>query len=291
MSEQNALSKNKGPDYADIPYHFESEAQKLDIYLPDQDNTEAPYPVIVSIHGGAFKEGDKADLQVRPMLEGLKRGYAVISINYRLSGEAIFPAQIHDVKTAIRWIKANADKYRLDRKRIALWGGSAGGHLSALAGTSARNRVLEDISTGAEDYMPDVQAVIDWFGPTNFLIMDQLFRESEMQPQLIHLDPDSPESLLLGRPISEATQLAAAANPESHITSDAPPFYIQHGTHDPLIPFKQSMMLAEQLRIAIGESKVRLEILEGAGHGGSEFECPENVDKILDFLDEVLKRE
>ncbi|NGZ74697.1 alpha/beta hydrolase [Saccharibacillus alkalitolerans] len=288
MSERSTLTRFQAPDYADMPYHHESAAQKLDIYLPRQRRSEGAAPVIVSIHGGAFKEGDKADSQVYPVLKSLERGYAVVSINYRLSGEAKFPAQIHDVKTAIRWVKSNADKYGFDKKKIAVWGASAGGHLAALAGTSGRNRVLEDTSTGEENVDPCVQAVVDWFGPTDFLSMDQLFMESEVRSLQNHAAPDSPESLLLGRPIGEAPHLARAANPEMHITPGAPPFYIQHGTLDPLIPVRQSVLLADKLEVAIGGGNVRLELLEGAGHGGPEFESSENVEKILDFLDEVL---
>lgn len=126
--------------WLDLAYASASPAQKLDIYLPDAG--DGPFPVIMAVHGGAFMGGDKADMQLKPMLEGLARQYAVVSINYRLSGESLFPAQIHDVKTAIRWVKANARRYALDGSRIALWGGSAGGHLSALAGTSAHSGQL-----------------------------------------------------------------------------------------------------------------------------------------------------
>ena len=114
--------------FLDIPYASLSPAQKLDIYLPD--DSAGPFPVIVSIHGGAFMGCDKADMQVLPMLEGLKRGYAVVAVNYRLSWEAIFPALVQDVKAAMRWIRAHAQRYLLDPNKIAAWGGSAGAYLS-----------------------------------------------------------------------------------------------------------------------------------------------------------------
>ena len=161
--------------YLDIPYASLSSAEKLDIYLPDEG--EGPFPVIVSIHGGAFMGCDKADGQVVPMLEGLKRGYAVVSVNYRLSWEARFPALVHDVKAAVRWMRANADRYHFDRSKIAAWGRSAGGYLSVMLGTSAGVKELEDFSLGNPDQPCDIQAVVDWFGPTNFLTMDVLLTE------------------------------------------------------------------------------------------------------------------
>ena len=109
----------------DLPYANLSAAQKVDIYWPAEGN--GPFPVILVIHGGAFMGGDKRDIQLTPMLEGLKRGYAVVSMNYRMSGEAIFPALVQDVRAAIRWVRANAEKFLLDPERIAAWGGSAGG--------------------------------------------------------------------------------------------------------------------------------------------------------------------
>ncbi len=151
--------KNK---YLDVAYAGKSAAQKLDIYLPSED--KGPFPVIVFIHGGAFKMGDKSSFEVNPALEGLKHGYAVVSVNYRLSGEAIFPAQIQDVKAAIRFIRANAGKYHLNSNKIASWGASAGGHLSAMVGTTGDIQEFDDASLGNATQSSQVHAVIDWFG-------------------------------------------------------------------------------------------------------------------------------
>ena len=120
--------------------------------------------------------GDKQDNQLNPMLEGLNRGYAVVGINYRLSGEALFPANIYDVKAAVRFLKANHERYRLDKNRIVAWGGSAGGYLSSLLATSATH-VLEDLSMGNETEDCTIQAVVDWFGPTDFLQMDPQLKD------------------------------------------------------------------------------------------------------------------
>ena len=281
MTDVSAI-KNK---YLDILYANASEAQKLDIYLPDEINGKLP--VIVSIHGGAFMMGDKRDGQVKPMLEGIKRGYAVVSINYRMSGEALFPANINDVKAAVRWIRANAGKYNFDPDRIAAWGGSAGGNLASLAGTSGDVKELEDLSIGNASYSSRVQAVIDWFGPTNFLKMDEQLRETgNGTPD--HSNANSPESRVLGAKITEIPELAIKANPETYITPDDPPFFIEHGTKDGTVPTQQSTEFYEKLVKVTGEDKVAIKLLEGAGHGGPQFEEPANIDLVFKFLDKHL---
>jgi len=272
--------------WLDLPYSNVSNSQKLDIYLPNDG--EGPFPVIVSIHGGAFMMGDKADSQVIPMLEGLKRGYAVVSVNYRLSGEALFPKNIHDIKTAIRWIKANSVSYKLNQTRIAVWGGSAGGNLSALAGTSADVRELEDLSSGNPEVSSEVQAVVDWFGPINFSKMDEQFIKSGKGKSDHGLD-NSPESRVLGRKISEIPELVKAANPATYITKNDPPFFIEHGKEDQLVPAEQSVSFAYDLEKILGKEKVTFILLENTYHGGPQFETVENLNKVFKFLDQYLK--
>jgi acetyl esterase/lipase len=273
--------------WIDIAYANQSQAQKLDIYLPEEG--DGPYPVILSIHGGAFKSGDKGDGQVNAMLEGLKRGYAVVSVNYRLSGEAIWPAQIQDVKAAIRWIRANSKQYKLNSGKIATWGGSAGGHLSAMAGTSGNVKELEDLSQGNADQSSRIQAVVDWFGPTDFLKMDEQAKESKVANPQVHSIPDSPESQLIGKNLQDAPDLVKAANPETYISKDDPPFFIQHGLNDPLVPYPQSVNFAKKLEQTLGKEKVTLELIPGTGHGGPNFQTKENIDKVFAFLDKYLK--
>jgi acetyl esterase/lipase len=275
--------KNK---HLDIAYATQSPAQKLDIYLPD--SSSGPLPVIVSIHGGAFMFGDKGDIQVVPMLEGLTRGYAVVSINYRLSGEALFPAQINDVKNAIRWIKKNADTYNLDPNNIAVWGGSAGGHLAALAGTSGGVDFSEQTASEFAGISDSIHAVVDWFGPIHFSEMDPQFQASG-KGKADHSAVNSPESKLLGKKLADVPELVAKANPETYISAGAPPFFIQHGTEDPMVPFEQSARFFEKLVPVLGAENVTFIPLEGAKHGGRDFETPENLEKVFAFLDRVLK--
>jgi len=274
--------------YLDVPYADLSQLQKLDIYLPDEG--EGPFPVIVSIHGGAFMGCDKADMQVLPMLEGLKRHYAVVAVNYRLSWEATFPALVHDAKAAVRWIRAHAPRYHLDPDRIAAWGGSAGGYLASMLGTSAGVPELEDLSLGNPEQPSHVQAVVDWFGPTDFLKMDEQLVEGGMPPPpgTEHNGANSPESLLLGEQITKIPDLVRAANPETYITPTAPPFFLQHGMMDGIVPVQMSIHFAAKLEKVLGKDMVQLDLLEGAEHADPQFEHPTNVRKVFEFLDKHL---
>ncbi|MTI58640.1 MAG: alpha/beta hydrolase [Firmicutes bacterium] len=271
-----------------VPYADQSSSQKLDIYLPD---TKGPFPVIVSIHGGAFMGGDKADVQLIPMLEGLKKGYAVVSINYRLSHQAVFPALIYDGKAAIRWIRANSEKYGFNPDRIAAWGGSAGGYLSSFLGVSAGVEELEDLSMGNDDYSSNIQAAVVWFGPTNFLLMDQQLEESGLLAEKgkRHSEINSPESLFLGEKITNIPGLVKKANPETYITENTPLFLLQHGTKDSTVPVQQSIEFAEKLKKELGSEKITLDLLEGAEHADQAFETEENLEIVFNFLDRVLK--
>jgi len=267
--------------YLNIAYDKSSNAQTLDIYLPEEQPA-ITYPVIIAIHGGAFMMGDKSDIQLKAPLEGLKKGYAVVSINYRLSGEAIFPAQINDVTKAILFIKENAHKYNLDSKKIALWGGSAGGNLGALVGTLCSSQKFLSKTTCK------VQAVVDWFGPINFLTMDEQFLKSKKGIPS-HSASNSPESQYLGATITHIQSVVYQANPETFISSNTPPFFVQHGDQDHLVPLEQSIEFVKKLKNAIGEKNVYFEVLKGADHGGQAFESSENLEKVFTFLDTYLK--
>jgi acetyl esterase/lipase len=284
--EKSANTDGVTQKWLDVAYATTSKAQKMDIYLPNEKQKK--YPVIVHIHGGAFLMGDKADGQLTPVLAALARGYAVISINYRLTGEAKFPAQIQDVKAAIRFIRANADTYDLKTDKIAVWGGSAGGHLSALVATSGDVTDLEDLTLGNPTQSSRVQAVVDWFGPINFLTMDAHFKATGKGEQN-HNAADSPESRLWGKAIQTIPDSVKMANPETYISVDDPVFFIQHGSIDKLVPTQQSVEFAEKLTAILGQDKVAMEVLEGANHGGPAFGTPENLAKVFRFLDKHLK--
>ncbi|MFC6237002.1 alpha/beta hydrolase fold domain-containing protein [Longivirga aurantiaca] len=280
------------PTYADLRYADTSPVQLLDLYLP-HDQTGAPLPLVVVIHGGAFLMGDKrSEITAIPAL--LERGYAIASIGYRLSGEATFPAAVQDCKAGLRWLSTNVETYGLDRSRFALWGASAGGHLAAMLGvTGDQPTPFDTTSDPAVD--ASVAAVIDWFGPTRFVAMDAQDRERPPtgEPDLPppwpreHDDPVSPESRYLGAPIQTVPELATASDPTMYVPTAAtlPPFLIVHGDGDHLVPHLQSVLLADELRAHGG--KVDLRILPGFGHGGPGW-VEEVLPASIDWLDATL---
>lgn len=276
--------------FTNVAYASQSSAQKLDLYLPDSG--EGPFPLIISIHGGAFMMGDKADGQEDAMMAGLKRGYAVASINYRLSSEAKFPAAIQDVKAAIRYLRANAAEYHLDANKFATWGGSAGGNLSALAATSGGVAALQDDALGNAGVSDQVQVAVDWFGPIYFSTMDAEFAALGQTPAMGATNSaSSPETKYLGSTVgsADAEPLVVKASPLTYISSEDPPMFVQHGTADRNIPITQSRNFADSLAKVLGAEKVSYNVLEGAGHGTSQFSAESNVSLVLDFLDTYLK--
>ena len=251
----------------------------LDLHLPE--GVAGPLPTIVWVHGGAWRQGSKENTRAARMVD---RGYAVASINYRLSQEAIYPAQIHDCKAAVRWLRAHAAQYNLDPDRFGAWGSSAGGHLVALLGMAGDVPELEG-EAGNLEHSSRVQAVCDFFGPTDFLRMD------DVPGDMVHDAPDSPESQFVGAPIQERPDLVARANPITYLNPDTPPFLIVHGDQDFTVLLNQSQFLYRALRVAGLEATFH--IVEGAGHGfrGATLAQRAEIDRLVDaFFDEHLRR-
>jgi len=254
-----------------------SKAQRLDLYLPAK--ADQPLPLVIWIHGGAWLGGNKAQC---PALFLLSHGYAVASVEYRLSQEAVFPAQIHDCKAAVRFLRANAKKYNLDAERFGAWGSSAGGHLVALLGTSGGVKELEG-DLGNAEQASKVQCVCDWFGPVD---LTTIAAQSGPEIKMRHDTPDSPESKLIGGALPENPAKAKAASPMAYVSKDAPPFLIMHGDKDPLIPLAQSQLFHEALQKAKVDSTFF--IVRGGGHG---FGGPELMKKVQDFFDTNLQQQ
>ena len=274
------------PTYKDLAYATLSEAQKLDLYLPTTGT--GPFPLVIMVHGGGFMFGDKSDGGgLTGVDQLLAAGYAVASINYRLSGEATFPAQIYDVKAAVRFLRANAAQYNLNPEKFGAWGASAGGNLVSLLGTTCGVAELEGAELGNADQSSCVQAVVDWFGPIDFLKMQEQLTAAGCPASTD--SADSPESKLMGAPIQTIPEKVALTNPMNFITPDDPPFFIENGTADCNIPPIQNKNFAEALSAVIGADKVTYISLEGAGHGGAQFETAENLNMVISFLNKYLK--
>ena len=256
---------------------------ELDVYEPEDG---AARPAIVWLHGGAFALGSR---RITPsFLAGdgffhriAAAGFVVIAADYRLSGEAPWPAQLTDVRAVVRWVIERAAELAIDPQAIAAWGESAGAHLAAMAGILGGRERPEEVP-GLP--LPRVAAVVDWYGPTDFRQMDsQAGRRSAMRHDAV----DSPESRLLRAPVQDAGSLADDANPVFHVGADAPPFLIHHGEEDRLVPFGQSELLASRLA-AVG-SDVTLVAVPDAGHVFDGHPNPGLfVDEALAFLRRVL---
>jgi acetyl esterase/lipase len=250
----------------------------LDLYW--HPKAGEPEPLVVWIHGGAWMSGDKSWMP--PVLYLLGNGFAMASIDYRLSQEALFPAQIEDCKAAIRWLRANAAHYNFDPDRVGAWGESAGGHLAALLGT-AGGVTAWDQRGGNREYSSRVQAVCDWFGPSDLLQM------GVMKSGFDHNAPDAPEALLIGGPVQKNKERANRANPITYITPESPPFFIMHGKQDDVVPVRQSELLHRALVEAGLDST--LMIIPGMGHGVMELDearWAELQRNVIDFFERTL---
>ncbi len=243
---------------------------ELDLYLPQ--GVAAPVPVIVSIHGGGWHSGSK---EASPGTHFTQYGYAVAAINYRLIHQGTFPAPIHDCKAAVRWLRANARKSGLDARHIGVWGASAGGHLAALLGTSGGVKDLEG-DLGNAGYSSRVQAVVDYFGPTDL---------SKWRPSTDPaLNEKQSESRMMGFDVVKFAERAARGNPITYVSADDPPFFIGHGAQDTLVPVSQSELLHAALQRAGVPSE--LHIVPGAGHSVNGLELDAAVRA---FFDRYLK--
>lgn len=267
----------------DVAYASTSSSQKMDIYIPEG---EGPFPAVILIHGGAFKAGDKA-MDAENAAKLVANGYVAITINYRLSGEAVFPAAVHDCKSAVRFARANAKTYKINPDKIGSWGASAGGNLSALLGTSGGDSYLEGTQGNYLSTSSKVQATIDWFGPINFSTMVSEAAALGF-PSTYNVNN---ESQYLGVDANDPTNIAIVnkANPTTYIDANDPPFWVEVGSADPLIPYTQSLNFYNALKNVLGESKVSYELLNGAGHGGAQFSTTENLDKAIAFFNANLK--
>jgi acetyl esterase/lipase len=256
----------------------------LDVTLP---KGEGPFPLVVFIHGGAWLAGHptvtnpvyrKLDF-INKLLEA---GYAVSRISYRLSSEGLFPMQLHDCKAAVRFLRANAVQFNIDPDRFAAMGDSAGGHLASMVGLTSNRPELEG-DVGKAKSSSAVQAVVNWFGPAELLTMQSQRIDQNWQSAD---DPKSPESRLVGGAIQTNQLAAIAASTVTYVHRGAPPFLIQHGTADRLVPHEQSVVLTNSLK-DVG-CDVTLSMIEGADHCFWGVDPKGIVEDVILFLNKKL---
>lgn len=270
------------PKFADQVYGEKSAAQRFDVYLPANGNS--PYPMVMFIHGGGFRMGDKTMVSPAIVKGLLDAGYAVISTNYRLSTEATFPAAPQDIGLAIEFLRNNADQYDVNPDQLIVMGESAGANLAALSGTAAANGVLRGALLDRDsDIRP--QGVVALYPPVDFQQLDSLMQEQGCENPN-HNAADSFESLYLGGAITSKTAEAEAANPVSHIDSRTPPFMIENGNKDCQIGSAQASLLVNALKGRL--VPVSYTQLDGAGHGGPEFETSANISAMTDWMRKTL---
>ncbi len=264
------LRIEKDLEFAQVDGH----SLKLDLHFPL--NAEGSC-LVVWIHGGGWHKGSKNSCALKWLVE---HGYTVASISYRLTDKATFPAQIHDCKAAVRWLRANANKYGFSTDKIAVAGSSAGGHLAALLGTSGGVKELEGTVGDHLDQSSRVDAVIDFYGATDFVL------RSKTQPHRAN-EKGSVVYLLLGGGANEKVDLAKQASAVYHISKDDPPFLVFHGNKDKTVLLDQSQRIHEAYEAA--GLPIDLHVLQGAGHGGKEFYEGKNRDIVLAFLHENFR--
>lgn len=282
----SAHGQTRTPDLVATYARFDTLDLKIDLHLPPpryvkdgnaQDSTlvagPPQRPVILWIHGGGWRGGNRGE--ENPALAFVDSGFVVASIDYRFSQQAPWPAQLHDAKAAVRWLRAHADALRLDTARVVAWGTSAGGHLAALLGVTSPADSLEG-RVGSDTAMSSrVRAVVDYFGPANFL---------EYVPR--RWTPWSSVGQLLGCGVAKCLERARLASPVTYASPGDPPFFIAHGLADSTVPFSQSVSLDSALQAAGG--LVEFVPVSGADHGGPAFVSPTMINRVSQFLRRVF---
>ncbi len=257
----------------DVTY-AEADGKKLllDIYKPKAQ--KEPY-LIVWVHGGAWNTGSKEN----PPLGLLPFGYALASVDFRASTEKPFPADVHDIKAAIRFLRANASKYGYKSDKIIIWGSSSGGHLAALVATTNNNTALEGNLGSFLTTSSSVQGCIDFYGPTNFLTILTQSTPHGLNVRLPAL------AILLGKPLDQVTELAKLASPVYQVDATDPPLFIVHGEQDIQVPINQSIEMMSAYKSK--NLKVQIEFIPEAGHSSPAYAKKELMEKIDRFLKEV----
>lgn len=280
------LADTHAPAASNVAYARSSPTQTLDVYLP---SGSGPFPAVIAIHGGGFRFGDKSGWSAAVGKALLNAGYAVVAVNYRLSGEARFPAAAQDVKAATRFIRANAARYRIDPARLGAYGESAGANLAALLGTTGDfTGVLDAPALGNAGVSSAVKAVADLYGPNDFAAIDALLRAQGCPANVInHAAASSFESLYLGAALADVPAKVAQANPVTYVTPGDAAFLIQNGGKDCNVGGGQGGLLSAALSAA-GVPFEKTFFPDG-GHGGAAFESAANAQGIVTFFDRYLK--
>ena len=276
--------------FLDVQYGTLPE-QKVDVYLPDEG--DGPFPLIIYVHGGGWSMGTKREGALPCIIDAIKYGYAVISVDYRLAPGVKFPEFLFDVKTAVRWARANAKEYRFDPDRFGMVGDSAGGHLTLMVGFTAGHPEYEGEQYGWAGVSSAVQAIIDMYGPSILdADRDAFLKESGVPAMSFGAPPpkegSAPASGMAGAFTADMNMLHLIS-PIQYVHKDIPPTMIQQGEMDPIVPKQNSTLLAEKIRRICGPDRVDLRLYPERTHSDGAFMGTENCMEVLPFFDKYLK--
>lgn len=280
--------------WLDVPYDLQSPSQVLDIYLPAEG--DGPFPTYIFVHGGAFIAGDKQDVQFLLAADGINRGYAVVSVEYRKGFESKAPNALYDVKAAIRFLRAHAAEYRLDPARFAIGGDSAGAYYAVFAAATSAVPAFDGPVPANPEQSDAVQAVIAQCGCYDLLTLTpppevEANAPKEFVPGTV---PVNLMSIFVGVNLRLIPDLAALLNPMTFITSDFPPTLVQVGRDDAIVPCTESERLAATIAARCGEERVMFELFDGWNHCAlNHIVTPNwfmraNMDRVFGFLDRIL---
>jgi len=271
--------------FLNCPYG-EDPKQAMDIYLPNEG--AGPFPVVFFAHGGGWSGGSKSDVQVVPFIGGVNRGYAVVSLGYRLVPNIRYPENLFDINAALRWVAQNAETFLLDPSRTALCGASAGAHLTMMAAFTQGQAAFDDAAREDDRPCCRVLAVVNQFGPTDFTKMHAHYDESGFMRAR---SPDDPHLVdaLLGVEAKRIPNLLRFLNPIDNVHPGVPPVLIQHGKYDPIVPYQQAVELFEKINLIAGDGTAELDISDEFLHADPGYAGEESVERIFEFLDKYLK--
>ena len=284
----------------DVRYSDVSPNHVLDVYLPGSG--QGPHPVIVFVHGGGFLGGRKDYGPLAPILACVSQGYALISVEYRLSMEATWPACVHDIKCALRFVTAHASELGIDPERMVLWGTSAGGGITtAVAATLTGGRV-DDLSLGHSGVSPRLAATVNWFPVTDW-ISNAFHHDIPADKTFLVTRPTTAdaqrytaqgwrrvEDAELGFAIEDDLPRAFALSPVRMVQDEFPPALFQHGTADVIVPFADTVRMAQTVNDRVRPGLATLRPLVGEVHGGPGFYAPDNIIATLRWIDERIGR-
>ncbi len=258
----------------DITYGTKTDKEKLDIFYPSEGN--GPWPVFMEVHGGAWYFGQKKSVEFEPFLTGLKRGFACVSVGYTLSPQGHYPLPVQEIKAAVRFLRKNAEKYRIDPNRIVLWGGSAGAHLAALAAVSCDTGYLEKDLFGNDFFSAKPNALVLWYGCFDYEKNGRLLEDWVYQNFFGVSD------------LSEIAEQLKNSSPLIHITKDTCPTLLQHGLADTIVPYQQSVGYYETLLRAGADGRCRLDLLPGCDHADTFMFSEKNIKKVFEFSESIF---